>query len=363
MRRASVIGVQASFVKTFDLYRHSRCRDCALLRDRLFLFVFIMTEYFPEIDDAADPRDPISRRTSSSSSRSSNLDGLETPSGAEVPIDRISVLDILDNLALTTKINQFNHSVRKTGGEIRGIALRSRDRVFRGREEDIERLKTRVLKNIDKWEEKWEDAKIVSQREKCAFVYGLSIVFFAGFLLGGHPEWFHVFYSVQMVYLMPIRIYSYRKRAYQYFLADLCYFVNLLLLFWLWILPGSRRLFLSCYCLSYGTLAWAVITWRNSLVLHSVDKTTSTFIHILPPVVLHCIRFRLDQGYKQARFGGAAGLGKLSLIEGVGWASFWYAIWQTLYHIFITVKRKEKIKAGHLTSFEWLRRRYGAFQY
>ncbi|KAK7207362.1 hypothetical protein BZA70DRAFT_271100 [Myxozyma melibiosi] len=315
-----------------------------------------MAESSPEIY-ATDRRRGVSRSASTSSSYSSLEDSLDSPL-EEVPIDRLSVLDILDNLALTTKINQFNQNVRRTGGEIKDMALRSRDRVLRGREEDIDRMKSQLLKKIDKWEAKWEDARLVSQREKIAFVYGLSIVFLGGLILGGAPDWFHVFYSVQMVYLMPIRIYSYRKRAYQYFLADLCYFVNMLLLIWLWLLPGSRRLFLSCYCLSYGTLAWAVITWRNSLVLHSVDKTTSTFIHVLPPVVLHCIHFRLDEDYKKERFGGAADLQKLILAEGMAWASFWYIIWQTLYHIFITVKRKDKIKAGHLTSFEWLRRSY-----
>ncbi|KAK9459591.1 uncharacterized protein V1516DRAFT_680323 [Lipomyces oligophaga] len=301
-----------------------------------------------------------SRRTASMSSSRSSLDdsGAVTPSSVEVPFDRMSVLDLLDNLALTTKINQLNNSVRRTGGEIKDMAMRSRNRVLRGHEDDIDRVKRQLLKSIQRWESKWEDARIVSQREKLVFSYGLANVFFAGLLLGAHPEWFCVFYSVQLMILMPIRVYSYRKRAYQYFLADLCYFVNLLLIAWIWIWPGSRRLFLACYCLSYGTLAWAVITWRNSLVLHSIDKTTSTFIHVLPPVVLHCIHFQLEDDYLHERFPGAASLQSLDLVEGMLWASFWYIIWQTLYHIFITVRRKDKIKAGRLTSFEWLRRSY-----
>ncbi|KAK9331342.1 hypothetical protein V1520DRAFT_337980 [Lipomyces starkeyi] len=296
--------------------------------------------------------------SASTSSASSTIDGgAETPS-IEVPLDRLSVLDVLENLALSTRINQINYTVRRKGGEIKGLALRQRDRVLRGREEDIDRLRRRFLTSLSRFEAKWEDAQVVSQREKLAFAFGLGNVFASGLLLGAHPEWFHVWYSVQMCYLMPIRIYSYRKRSYQYFLADLCYFVNILLLVWLWIFPGSRMLFLSTYCLAYGTLAWAVITWRNSLVLHSIDKTTSAFIHVLPPVVLHCIHFRIDDDYKGTRFAGAAELKSLNLWEGMLWASFWYAIWQTLYHIFITVRRKEKIKAGYLTSFEWLRRSY-----
>jgi hypothetical protein len=40
------------------------------------------------------------------------------------------------------------------------------------------------------------------------------------------------------------------------------------------------------------------------------------------------------------------------------WASIPYAIWQLSYHIFITVRRAEKIAAGRPTSFTWLRRSY-----
>jgi hypothetical protein len=34
-----------------------------------------------------------------------------------------------------------------------------------------------------------------------------------------------------------------------------------------------------------GPLLWAIVTWKNSLVFHDVDKITSVFIHALPPIV------------------------------------------------------------------------------
>lgn len=40
-----------------------------------------------------------------------------------------------------------------------------------------------------------------------------------------------------------------------------------------------------------GSLASAVITWRNSLVFHDSDKVTSLYIHIYPPLVFTIIRF------------------------------------------------------------------------
>ena len=40
------------------------------------------------------------------------------------------------------------------------------------------------------------------------------------------------------------------------------------------------------------------------------------------------------------------------------WASWPYAVWQLSYHIFISVRRADKIAAGSPTSFTWLRKTY-----
>ncbi|KAK9446519.1 uncharacterized protein V1518DRAFT_378577 [Limtongia smithiae] len=269
----------------------------------------------------------------------------ETNANGGGSAEKLSILDFLENLALTAPA--------VVGVDARATAAAQR----RGRQ-DIERAKRRVLRTVARWDAKLSEARLVNQREKLAFAFGLGNVFLSGLMIGAHPEWFHVWYTVQVVVLMPVRVYSYRKLRYQYFLADLCYFVNGMLLVYLWILPSSGFLYLSVFCLTYGTLAWAVITWRNSLVLHSIDKTTSALIHVLPPVVLHVINFELEPEYKAQRFLGAASLKSASLTRGLACASVWYFIWQSLYHFFITIRRKDKIAAGRLTSFEWLRRSY-----
>lgn len=87
-----------------------------------------------------------------------------------------------------------------------------------------------------------------------------------------------------------MRAYVYKKRAWHYFLFDLCYYCNILNFVWIWVLPDSPALFVACYCLSHGSLASAVITWRNSLVFHDFDKVTSLFIHIYAPLTFTVIR-------------------------------------------------------------------------
>lgn len=106
-----------------------------------------------------------------------------------------------------------------------------------------------------------------------------------------HVRWVHVAYSVQGLYLLPLRAYRYKKRAWHYFLFDLCYYVTILNFIYIWLLPSSPALFVACYCLSHGSLASAVITWRNSLVFHDQDKVTSLFVHIYPPFTFTVIRF------------------------------------------------------------------------
>jgi hypothetical protein len=82
----------------------------------------------------------------------------------------------------------------------------------------------------------------------------------------------------------------YKKRGWHYFLFDLCYYVTILNLVYFWLLPQSQWLFVACYTLSHGSLASAVITWRNSLVFHDLDKVTSLFIHIYAPFTFTVIR-------------------------------------------------------------------------
>jgi Protein of unknown function (DUF2838) len=96
---------------------------------------------------------------------------------------------------------------------------------------------------------------------------------------------------VHLLCLLPYRSYVYKKLKWHYFLFDLCYYVNILCLVFLWILPQSPSLFVACYCLSHGAVASAVITWRNSLVFHDADKVTSLFIHVYPAFTFMVIRW------------------------------------------------------------------------
>jgi hypothetical protein len=111
-------------------------------------------------------------------------------------------------------------------------------------------------------------------------------------LAGRWPHILPLVYTIQALFLITLRFFIYKRKSWHYFgkiqiinfdynlyfiflVYDLCYFVNLLTLLYLWIFPSSKILFTVCYTLSHGPLALAIVLWRNSLVFHS-----KIFIHI-----------------------------------------------------------------------------------
>ena len=74
----------------------------------------------------------------------------------------------------------------------------------------------------------WNDGKSVSTRDKIAFVSAVGNIFATALLLGMAPDKLPIWYTGQMIYYMPLRYFSYHRRGYHYFIADLCYWTNLL---------------------------------------------------------------------------------------------------------------------------------------
>ena len=225
----------------------------------------------------------ISRNASFSNSSSYQEDWEAIP-----PLDKISVFDILDNFAIPQQLEKFQNtiSLQKEKVKRQRDVLKSRgsyakDRVveeWRRRlppaDEQLERYRRKMRDGVDNLGKRWSDTKAITLREKFAFIAGVLNIFISGYLIGGYADYFHVWYTVQLLYFMPIRYYTYHKRGYHYFLADLCYFVNFLCMLSMWAFPQSKRLFISTYCLAFGNNAIAIAMWRNSLVFHSFDKVT-----------------------------------------------------------------------------------------
>jgi len=337
----------------------------------------------------------LSRSPSYSSSSAvweeDDIDGLP-------PLDRLTVFDFLENFALPQRLEKLQASisaqtdkVRKQQERLKSTSKIAKERVvdeWKKRvppaDEKLDKYRRRVRDSVDKIGKRWSDPKGVTTREKLSFISSVLNIFISGYLVGAFPEWFHYWYTAQLCYFFPIRFYTYRKRGYHYFLADLCYFVNLLLLISIWVFPQSKRLFISTYCLAFGNNAVAIAMWRNALVFHSLDKVTrcaspsvlstppltpptpSLFIHIMPCVTLHCLVHLVPASFQSTRFPAIHSIKTApssspehySLRSMILYATVPYAVWQLSYHFFITVRRREQIAAGRPTSFTWLRKSY-----
>ncbi|KAL8823481.1 MAG: hypothetical protein Q9191_005814 [Dirinaria sp. TL-2023a] len=281
-------------------------------------------------------------RNASFSTKNDNNDDWE----AYPPIERLTVFDLFDNLALPqrleswqNKINAQTEKVRRQREKLKLSGRSAKDRVveeWRRRlpppDEQIDKYRKRMRDSVDRLGARWNDTKAVTAREKLAFIAGVLNVFISGYLVGAHPEMFYYWFTAQLCYFMPIRYYTYHARGYHYFLADMCYFVNLLLLLTIWVAPQSKRLFISTYCLAYGNNAVAIAMWRNSKARF--------------PAV-YAIKYSSPDRPEH-----------YDLWAMMFWATFPYAVWQLSYHFFITVRRREKIAAGRPTSFTWLRKSY-----
>lgn len=184
----------------------------------------------------------------------------------------------------------------------------SRQRWQRTREEVEEQkrqLKSQLQKKIRVWSDNLKTPNFIRTRDKIAFSIGVANTCFSPLvgresdlsfpsslnwsrrLAGRYPHLLPLIYTIQALLLIPLRFFIYKRKSWHYFgkeigwrvrvsvgltlvlVYDLCYFVNLLTLIYLWVFPSSKILFVVCYTLSHGPVGLAIVFWRNSLVFHS----------------------------------------------------------------------------------------------
>lgn len=224
-------------------------------------------------------------------------------------------------------------------------------------DKDLDELNEIFVTNLTKLDKRLNSKLQSTATEKLFYAISVFSIAAIGFIIGKYPEWFHIFHTVLFCVLMPVRFYTYFKKSFQYYLADLCYYVNLLLMLFIWKFPDSKSLFVSVFALSMGTLSFAVITWRNSLVLHLIEKTTSSFIHIMPPVTLFVLVHEYPRDDLIKRFPAVAEISNWNFVNGIVWTSIYYTLWQVTYLYFIIILQRDKIKQGRVTSFTYLKKK------
>ncbi|CAF1313960.1 unnamed protein product [Adineta ricciae] len=217
-------------------------------------------------------------------------------------------------------------------------------------------LKAQLQQRINVWSENIKQPNFIRTRDKISFSIGVANACFSPLIAGRWPHILPLVYTYQALFLITLRFFIYKRKSWHYFVYDLCYFVNLLTLLYLWIFPSSKILFTVCYTLSHGPLGFAIVLWRNSLVFHSLDKVTSLFIHMYPPLTLFTLRWLLPIELQRERYPAIVHIGEtLHTKTAVFYTIIFYLIWQLLYYAFIIYGRRDKVARGlRATSYTWL---------
>ncbi|KAF9290974.1 hypothetical protein BGZ68_005561 [Mortierella alpina] len=248
----------------------------------------------------------------------------------------------------------FRSDLTKTKHQLRHHVGTTKRQIRHQVDNTANNLKSQIDTSLMIWKKNMKKASVVRFMDKVAFTLGMFECCCTPWMVSQYPEWIPFVHTVQAMILIVVRGFLYKKKAWHYFLLDMCYFVNVAVIAYLYLFPQSQALFGAVWLLSHGPLAFAIVTWRNSLVLHSLDKVTSVYIHMSPPIALYVVRW-LYPDPNHTRYPALKNMEVLPTVHSLEAAIALYLSWQIAYYIFVVVKQKEKIKAGkRVTSYTWL---------
>jgi hypothetical protein len=230
-------------------------------------------------------------------------------------------------------------------------------------------LNSENLKQILKSKKKQLETKLqtppfLRTSDKIAFTLGIITLCITEGILLRVPHLMSVWYSTLICPLIALRYYFYRKLKWHYFLFDFCYFAQVVLLAYIYIFPENTTLFHIVFALSNGPLAVGAVMWRNSLVFHDLDKLTSVFIHMFPPLVTFCLRWFPDPDAPTTKAlcltsnstDDVHSACSISIFNTFVASMILYVIWQVLYLLKTEVIDKKMIEKDKeiMTSARWM---------
>ena len=249
------------------------------------------------------------------------------------------VLKHFDNMPLVDKTREIVMREK----ELLLSSIRAHQRRLRERQTKI---RTGVQVRREKIFRKLHEPPVIRYLDKLSFCGGVVITHVTEWLLLCHPDWMLWWYAGVIVALSLFRFYTYRKLVYHYFMLDFCYFLNSLLLCYIFLLPTSSMLFEGIWISANGSVLFAIPLWGNALVFHDVDKTTSFFIHLMPPLVTYCLRWKKDLIVPHFAINE-------EFTSFFWFPLFLYLFWQLSYYLKLFLVDKSKIKEHKSIQFSY----------
>eukprot|EP01128_Nolandella_sp_AFSM9_P009086 TRINITY_DN5725_c0_g1_i1.p1 TRINITY_DN5725_c0_g1~~TRINITY_DN5725_c0_g1_i1.p1 ORF type:complete len:405 (+),score=78.10 TRINITY_DN5725_c0_g1_i1:105-1319(+) len=216
------------------------------------------------------------------------------------------------------------------------------------------RVSDKIAKGQDKLKDRITNVPFMRFMDKLSFILGLLLIVITEYLVLDHQELLPHFYTLLMLPLMIYRFFAYHKANYHYFMLDFCYYMQIMSILLIYFLPHDVRYFKLFFGLANGPLLNSVIMWANKLILHDIDKLTSIFIHIYPPLLSYAFRWssHYDPEWIFAVDSPDNQLDRWDFIcMLVG-----YFVWQIFYWVKVELMDKKKLRENKdlVTSARWL---------
>lgn len=182
------------------------------------------------------------------------------------------------------------------------------------------------------------------------------------YVLGASPKSFYILFSIKIISLLTFRTLAFLKEGKQWLMVDFCYWVNVLFLYYVWVDPGNAKLFQVLYMCSNGPLAWAMLAFSHSMILHSWQHVASVVIHASPMLMSFGVRWFSEAGERFAvcqphqyegewQAGSQCHVGQVTLV----WQAVtnFYIWWLVLYYTIVMYLMSEYLHSnGFQTLFD-----------
>jgi len=136
------------------------------------------------------------------------------------------------------------------------------------------------------------------------WIIGICTCILTGVVAFRWPQHYWILHVVKMCYYFSYRYYDFKKVDQEYYMLEFCYIVNAVISAWCIFqlfrtqifgveafTPYNSHAIRAGFAFSNGGLAWSILVFRNSLVLHDRGQLSSTFIHISPAIMGWCLRW------------------------------------------------------------------------
>jgi hypothetical protein len=159
------------------------------------------------------------------------------------------------------------------------------------------------------------------------------------------------------------RIYEFILYKWEFYLIDICYFINVLTIIYTLFFSKSYTLFILSFGFSLGPIFFAIFIFRHAYVFHNTLKFTSCWTHVSPPLTMFLIRwFDHDAKYIGTEFLNDMTKDLSFLFHYIFVIFIFYCCWGLFYYVI-----QFKIFTGYIkknkcdTQFDYTYHKHGTF--